>query len=245
MFTWLLESTLQWLACIALSLPFVAFAMWAGKRRRSAIPPLLALAGFFWVSLALARSGSAITLLPSPWQAMLLEAAFALCVILATRSAKFSGLNTSINQPAWRAAIIATALLLVYAIARNMGLRGLKIAEGGQTPGLEYLFYLATLPGIAEELVYRGVIQSRLNKLFPARWQVFGAGLGWGFAITAILFWGIHAFSVSGWQVSFHWQTLTLPFIAGLVFGWMRERTQSIWPGVIAHNLLNLAWAFL
>ncbi|MFZ6028815.1 MAG: CPBP family intramembrane glutamic endopeptidase [Chloroflexota bacterium] len=242
MVTWIIESTLQWLACIGLCLPLIALAGWSEKKRRAMLRPLAALAGFFWVALALARSGSAITLLPSPWQAMIFEAAFALFVLAVTRSAKSGGLGTAISRRAWRDAAIATALLLIYVIARNFGLRWLNLAESGQRPNLEYLLYLATLPGIAEELVYRGVIQSHLNRVFPSRRRLGGAALGWGFAITAVLFWGIHAFSASGWSLSFHWQTLTLPLIAGLVLGWMRERTQSIWPGVIAHNLLNLVW---
>jgi membrane protease YdiL (CAAX protease family) len=30
------------------------------------------------------------------------------------------------------------------------------------------------------------------------------------------------------------------PFIAGVVSGWVRERTNSVWPSVFGHNLSNI-----
>jgi membrane protease YdiL (CAAX protease family) len=69
--------------------------------------------------------------------------------------------------------------------------------------------------------------------------------IGWGFVITAVLFWAIHAFRVEGLSLSFYWQTLTMQLIAGLVFCWLRERTDSILPGIIAHNLANVIWAIV
>jgi hypothetical protein len=127
-------------------------------------------------------------------------------------------------------------------VARNFGLRWLNLGTITQPLLWNYLFYLAIMPGVAEELVYRGVIQSNLNDCFHKKWKFVGTHLGWGFVITAVLFWSIHAFQVNGRSLSFHWQTLTMPLIVGLVLGWMRERSMSILPGVVAHNLVNLFW---
>ena len=108
---------------------------------------------------------------------------------------------------------------------------------------MEFLLYQVTLPGIAEELAYRGVIQSQLNSIFPKSWKLFGVSLGWGFGITAVLFWAIHAFRVENLTLSFYWQTLTMQMVASFVFGWIRERSGSIIPGIMTHNLVNLVWA--
>jgi membrane protease YdiL (CAAX protease family) len=241
---WFVETALQWLACVLVAAPFAALAIWQRRKsgHQNAFRSLANLAAFFFAALALARSSTAFSLIPSPWQGMLLEGIFAFSVIVATHTVQSSGLTPKISKPAWRAAAIVMVLLLLYVVIRNAGLRWLNLGEVDSTPGWAYLLYLATLPGIAEELAYRGVIQSHLNEIFPRKWKLAGANLGWGFAITAMLFWGIHAFTVNAGEFTFRWQSLTMPFIVGLGLGWMRERTRSIWPGVIAHNLVNLVW---
>jgi len=90
------------------------------------------------------------------------------------------------------------------------------------------------------------VLQSRLNAMFGARWDLFGARVGWGFVITAVLFWAIHAFRIEAdSRLSFYWPTLTMQLWAGLVFGWIREKTGSIFPSILSHNCLNVVWALV
>jgi membrane protease YdiL (CAAX protease family) len=224
---------------MAITLPFVLIA----RPGKSAWRKLGLLSLFFFGLLLLVRIEIYWDFLQSPWQGMVLGAVYALLVILITKSAGSSGLTAKIDRLAWRDAIIATVLLLVFVVVRNLVLRNISPApQGGTGVGVEFLLYQLTMPGIAEELAYRGVIQSRLNTIFPRPWKIAGAPLGWGFVITAILFWAVHAFRVEGLSLSFYWQTLTMQLIAGLVFGWLRERTDSILPGIIAHNLTNVVW---
>ena len=61
--------------------------------------------------------------------------------------------------------------------------------------------------------------------------------------ITSLVFWAPHAFRVDPlMRLSFYWPTLTMQLIAGFVFGWMRERSGSVVPPMIAHNLGNVVW---
>jgi hypothetical protein len=236
---WFVGVFLQWAACVAAALPFVGIAAWQAKGRTQ-WNVLGWVAGFFLIALAFVRLDKLVTIIPSPWQGMIFEAAFALIVILATRSATRSGLTLRIDAKAWRAGLMATGLALVFVIVRSAGLRLIGRGEAGMVPGLEFLLYELTMPGIAEELVYRGVIQTRLNSIFARPWKVFGASLGWSWIITAVLFWAIHAFRVDGASISFYWPTLTLQLIVGLILGWMRERSGSLLPPIIAHNLVNI-----
>jgi hypothetical protein len=236
---WLGGTFLQWTACIAVSAPFVALA---GGGKTGIWRRLAFLAVFFLGCLLLVRLETTWAFLRSPWQAMLLEAVFALGVILLTRSASSCGLTLKIDRQAWRDAAVVTLLLLLFVLIRNNFLRLMGLAHREGIPGLEFLLYQATLPGIAEELAYRGVIQSQLNGIFGRPWKVFKACLGWGFVITAVIFWAIHAFLIEGLSLSFYWQTLTMQMVAGLVFGWLRERSGSLVPGILAHNLVNLVW---
>jgi hypothetical protein len=200
------------------------------------------LAAFFFGCLALVRLETIWVFLRSPWQSMILLAAYSLGVITLTGTAKIYGLTIHVDLQAWRDIAIITILLLIFVLIRNNLLRMIGLANGNGAPGLEFLLYQATLPGIAEELAYRGVIQTRLNKIFGRPWSLFKAPLGWGYIITAIIFWAVHAFRVEGLSLYFFWQTLTLQMVVGLALGWLRERSGSLVPGILAHNLVNLVW---
>ena len=106
--------------------------------------------------------------------------------------------------------------------------------------------YLSTMPGLAEELVFRGVFQSLLNRAFPRSWKIAGAFCGWGLVITAVLFAGANGLVNVDPQLHPHLvlQAGIVPFLMSLVSGWVRERTDSIWPSVLGHNLSNLVIPF-
>ncbi len=161
-YSWIGGTFLQWGICVAVCAPMIAFA---GRGKTGVGHKLAILAVFFFGCLLLTRSETFYVFLRSPWQALLLEGAFALAVIILTRSASACGLTMKIDGRAWRDVIIGTLLLLVFVVIRNNLLRYLSLANSDRIPGWEFLLYQATLPGIAEELAYRGVIQSGLNKL--------------------------------------------------------------------------------
>jgi membrane protease YdiL (CAAX protease family) len=81
---------------------------------------------------------------------------------------------------------------------------------------------VGALPGIFEELGFRGWMQSTWKLVIPP---------GRALILTACAFVAIHFsyFSI-GWL---------LPF--ALYLGWLRERSGSIWPGVVAHMGHNTA----
>ena len=196
---WLAGSWLQALSCLAASLPFVITAVRSARLQRQAVTlsRLGLLAIFFIVDITLARSESAGVLMRAPWQGMLLEAAFALAVILATRSARKAGLTLRITGRDWQASLVVTALLLLFVATRSALLDALGIASGGSNAvPAEYFVYLLTMPGIAEELSYRGVIQPGLNAVFGRPWKILGAQVGWGWIIAGVIFWATHAFRV-------------------------------------------------
>jgi membrane protease YdiL (CAAX protease family) len=82
------------------------------------------------------------------------------------------------------------------------------------------LFAVAVLPGIGEELFFRGFIQTRLT----ARW-----GSRLGIVVTALLFGLMHGDPVHS----------SVTFFMGLSLGWIYERTGSLWPSIAAHAVNN------
>jgi membrane protease YdiL (CAAX protease family) len=82
------------------------------------------------------------------------------------------------------------------------------------------------IPGIFEELGFRGWMQSVWKLTVPA---------GRALVLTACAFAAAHLSYYSlGWMIPF-----------ALYLGWLRERSGSIWPGVIAHMGHNTAMVLL
>ena len=102
--------------------------------------------------------------------------------------------------------------------------------------------FLLIMPGLAEELVFRGVYQSLLNRVFGKPWRLASAEFGWGLVITAILFAGANGLVVVDAQLHPHivLPAAIAPILMSLVSGWVRERSDSIWPSVFGHNLSNI-----
>lgn len=90
-------------------------------------------------------------------------------------------------------------------------------------------FLVVALP---EEFFYRGYLQARLRDAWPGGRRLFGARLGPAFWLTAILFALGHLAIFQVWRLSV--------FFPALIFGWLREKADSILPAVIFHALSNL-----
>lgn len=99
----------------------------------------------------------------------------------------------------------------------------------------ETWLYQATMPGLVEETVFRGVLLALAERLIAPRWSVGGARLGWGGVLVTLVFVGLHGFSA-------HVLTGVLP--AALLYLWLRARTGSLVLPIVAHNTWNLSVYF-
>lgn len=108
-------------------------------------------------------------------------------------------------------------------------LSAVTLPLGKQVGG--FTFGLFTI-GFGEEILFRGYIQSRLNRAFGKPFRIWGVRWGWSAVITAVFFGLVHYLHGSGtlwWGV---WTTF-----AGLVFGFLREKTGCIVAPAIAHGV--------
>lgn len=87
------------------------------------------------------------------------------------------------------------------------------------------LLFVALQPAIFEELAFRGVMQEGLNKVVDSRQALF---------ITAFLFALLHMSFIS-----FFWM---LPF--ALWLGYVRNKEQTIWYGMLIHFCFNATACF-
>ena len=96
----------------------------------------------------------------------------------------------------------------------------------------EHILDQLLMVALPEEFFYRGYLQRRLRDVWPGGKIVGGSQLGPAFWLTALLFALGHLAVFEVWRLAV--------FFPALLFGWLRERTGTILPGIIFHALSNL-----
>ena len=95
-------------------------------------------------------------------------------------------------------------------------------SDGLFTSRAALVLFVAVIPGITEEIAYRGLIQEWLEKAIEPRK-----------AITVASF----LFAIS------HFSVFSFPYLfaAGWLLGWMKWKTRSLFPSMVVHFLHNFA----
>src|SRR5579883_3357111 len=167
-----------------------------------------------------------------------------LACVMAPQTAWFRGLSWNwqgkILEVLW---VLLLAALPGYSLAR-LGIRG-RLSPGSAGPIL-----CVVLGAVALPMVFwfqgmrmppdRGVFQSLLNEAFGQPWRLGRASLGWGTLLTAALFVVGHGALFDQHlrlQTSMFAMMFAIP--PAVLLGWLRERTGSVWPGILVHNLVD------
>lgn len=238
---YLCRVALQAALTLACALPFVLIAVWLSRTRRWSL--WLSVASLVVLDVALVEIPrvDGFQHLHWSWQECLLSAAWPFLLIALVPGISLVSVGvTSRFRPGWlKPSVVALLLALaVPAVFFILGARKKLDAEGWA--------FLLIMPGLAEELVFRGVYQPLLNRAFGKPWRLAGAEFGWGLIITAILFAGSNGLVAVDPQLHARivLHAAIAPFLMSLVSGWVRERTDSVWPSVFGHNLSNIVIPF-
>jgi uncharacterized protein len=129
---------------------------------------------------------------------------------------------------AWLELLAVTAGMLAvligyFALLSRAGVPILRVSEALAWPGgsLGALLLIAVaLPAVFEELAFRGVILTALEKVFSYRETL---------VIQAALFSVLHLTPIA----------FPSHFLMGLCLGWLRLRTRSLYPSIAAHAIWN------
>lgn len=100
---------------------------------------------------------------------------------------------------------------------------------------LETWLYQASVPGLVEETLFRGVLLAMADRAVGprhARWDVMGARIGWGGLAVTFAFLTLHGVSLG---------TLLGVLPAAFLYLWLRVRTGSLLLPIVVHNLWNLS----
>ena len=234
---------------LAFVLPFVALAFITSRKGKAALRPVLLFAAFILLDNACIWLMKVVEFIPAwgrwNWQGKVLEAGFPVLLALALPAAfgaKRMGLGLPVSKRSWRDTAITCALYLVVGVPLIL----LMGAHFGLTAGAPTYAYEATMPGLGEEIMYRGVMLMLLNEAFGRPWKFAGIQFGWGFIIVSALFGFLHGMDAPSMEkIQIVWSGMIFPALTGIVLAWLRERTGSVWPGVLFHNFVNVVNQFL
>lgn len=168
------------------------------------------------------------------WSGKLCSVALALIVMLVLGLSRTDvGLVAPKNL---KVSVIATVAFTLFSFS-------LGFIFDPDVPNFETVAFQALMPGLAEELAYRGVAPAILLGLFQSRAagnEQAGARIPWNVVlITAIMFGIWHGLSYTDGSFSFTALPTLFPFIGGIAYGWLRFYSGSVVFPILAHGLGN------
>ncbi|WP_214326675.1 CPBP family intramembrane glutamic endopeptidase [Nonomuraea sediminis] len=95
---------------------------------------------------------------------------------------------------------------------------------------------VGALPSLGEEWGWRGWLLPTLVRSRGLFWGLVLSGVIWGLWHAPLTLLGYNYPNLGPWAAAYF--VVTCVFI-GFLFGWLRLRTGSVWPSVIAHATLN------
>lgn len=105
----------------------------------------------------------------------------------------------------------------------------------------EYLLFQFTLPGMDEEIAYRGIMLGLLSNTLRPKVYIGSFCIGSpALLITSVLFGLVHSFGIDNdWNFYQNWFEFINAFSIGLILGWMTIKSGSILMSILTHNLIN------
>lgn len=191
---------------------------------------VLCLAGFWAITLATPSAGTLADLLPAAGVLIWILPAY----FLAERRGHDPFVVHGLRRPEGLGAAVAVSLVLLglYPVA-------CLLAFGRPSGSLVWTALLSQLPyqlvfvALREEYFFRGVLQPALEADEP-RFRLLGAPFGRGAVLAALLFALAHLDPRAPNPLRL------LTFFPALWFAWLRARTGSILPAMVAHVLANV-----
>ncbi len=168
------------------------------------------------------------------WQGKLMALALSLGVAALGRFGwRRSGLTLRQQPGSLRpAALVFAAYILFFLV--------IALAFDAGDASAETVAFQLTMPGLEEEIFYRGILLLALNEAFRGRIRLLGIEWGWGALLSSLAFGLAHAFSYSaGEGFALDPVYFALTAIPSLLAVWLRKRTGSLLLPIAAHNLGN------
>lgn len=107
---------------------------------------------------------------------------------------------------------------------------------------VETFLFQAIVPGLDEELLFRGVLFALIVAALPAEKERLSMAVTWAVFVTTLLFGVAHGVHVSpSLAVTVDPAAIVYTAITGALLGWVRVHTGSLWPAILLHNGINVS----
>jgi membrane protease YdiL (CAAX protease family) len=167
------------------------------------------------------------------WSGKIYSLLLSVVVVLGLRI-KPEALGLTLSQRNLRASLVALFLFILWGLS-------LGLLFKPSVPSAETFAFQASMPGIVEELVYRGIAPALLLGLI--RGKEPSQGIPWAVVfITAVAFGIWHGLSYSDAAFSFDPMSAFFPFIGSIAGGWLRFNSGSLLFPILAHSFANVAF---
>lgn len=148
------------------------------------------------------------------------------------------GFTSKTNSPA----NLKFGLLVFFGFALFDIIFKLILFPKGNAFDLETFLFQATMPGLTEEILFRGISLWFLDKAFAPTWNYRGIKFGWAFVIVTVLF-GVSHGAVLDQDLHLKFDIITmvyLTFISSLSVGILRQFSGNLIYSILGHNTINL-----
>lgn len=140
----------------------------------------------------------------------------------------------------WSGTTPLLILCFIYIVFRT----GMYFTSGDASLQIhpETTLYQATLPGLQEELFYRGILLGLINAVFVhPGFSFLKINFGLGTILTSLLFGLAHGLSINeNLTFNMNFFVFARTTFDGFLFSLLTIKTKSLLPGIFYHNVLNL-----
>lgn len=134
----------------------------------------------------------------------------------------------------WLELAFVTGVLVTFAVGRTLAF------SGGAPFSVETLAFQASMPGLHEEMTFRGVWWVLLAAVLD-RGEREDSFPWWTLIATTLLFGCVHAVDVTETGIRIEWLFLAATLVSGLLYGLLQGLGRALWVPVLAHGLVNVA----
>ena len=173
------------------------------------------------------------------WIGKVLSLLLALIVVFSVskKDREEIGFTTKTNS---KSQVKSGVLIFIGFLAFDFVFKMILFPKGGNFD-LETFAFQMTMPGLTEELVFRGILFWLLDKAFIPKWNFKGVKFGWGFVITTVLFAEAHGVMLTeNYELKFDIITiLYLTCISSFSLGISRKLSGNLIYSILGHNAIN------
>jgi membrane protease YdiL (CAAX protease family) len=167
------------------------------------------------------------------WSGKILSLLLSALVIALLRISP-AAVGLTLRQRHARIGAVAVALFVIWGACL-----GLLFKPGHAD--LETLLFQASMPGLAEELVYRGICPAILLGLVSRRTPI--SEMPWAVIFATSVAFGVwHGLGYSGGNFQFDIMAALFPFVGSIAGGWLRFKTDSLLVPILGHGVANVAF---